>query len=349
MNNRLSNIFYTNHFAFTKIFQTLPRRLIFYDKMKLLAIHLTPFTSYASAQGVNVNQVLEKRGLSRVFDKPDNFITIEDFHHILNTIKSSLKNKKLGIRAGTFCKLSSLGVVHHISLVCITMREALYYLKDFIDKTLPIMTLDIKQANDSTQIELNLENRNASVKEMLLECYLTIIAREIQLMSIQPFTIEIYLPSDNLTPYSNRYILEFPIIELKSTLKNYQEFHFDYLIPHYLNLINSIKDEKKLESRVKSTLLQMATPELPSLKEVADIFCTTPRTLQRALSDEGVTFREILNEVKKQISSLLLKHEPYLIKDISHILGYSETAAFVRAFYSWYGLTPSKYIQTEIS
>ncbi len=315
--------------------------------MKVLALHLTPFLSYASAQGANVNQILDEIGFQEVIDEPNCLIDVAEFYGILKVIKSSLTIDKPGLRAGNFCKLSSLGVVYQISLQCITMKEALYYLKDFISETFPSMTLEIKQTDSTTSIVLDLDDKTFGIKDMVLECYQTIIAREIKLMSVHPVDIQVYVPSNNPTSYIDRYVLTFPAVELKETINNYSRLHFDYLIPKYLGLISEIKEEQHLVGRVKSTLLQMATPELPGLKEVADIFCTTPRTLQRALAKEGVTFREILNELKKQISLLLLKHEPYLVKDISYLLGYSETAAFARAFHNWYGQTPSEYIQTE--
>ncbi|MEW7292819.1 helix-turn-helix transcriptional regulator [Aquimarina sp. 2304DJ70-9] len=320
--------------------------------MKILALHLSPFIVYASARGMNIDQIIDKKRLRKVFDKTDEYIESEDFYDVLQEIQSTLGIERLGVNTGNFCKLSSLGVVHQISLQCITMQEALYYLRDFIVMTFPIMTLEIQQTGNRTNIELDLKGETCGVKSIILECYLAIISREIQLMSVRSVDIHITIPSHNPlypygTTYVEKYILSFPAVELKAAIKRYQRLHFDYLIPQYLVLVSTIKDNRYLVGRVKTTLLQMATPELPGLNEVADIFCTTPRTLQRALAKEGMTFREILNELKKQISVLLLSHEPYMVKDISYLLGYSETAAFARAFHKWYGQTPSEYIRLK--
>ncbi len=336
----------------TKVFWKRPGELIYCDNMKIVALHLAPFIAYASARGMNIDQIIDKKGLRKVFDNTDQYIDLERFYNILKEIQSTLGIERLGVNTGNFCKLSSLGVVHQISLQCITMQEALYYLRDFIVMTFPVMTLEIQQTGNRTNIELDLKGQTCGAKSIILECYLVIISREIQLMSVRPVDIHITMPSHNPSypygiTYGEKYLLSFPAVELKAVIKRYQRLYLEYLIPQYLVLVSAIKDNRHLVGRVKTTLLQMATPELPGLKEVADIFCTTPRTLQRALAKEGTTFRKIINELKMQISVLLLRHEPYMVKDISYLLGYSETAAFVRAFHKWYGQNPSEYVQLK--
>lgn len=172
-------------------------------------------------------------------------------------------------------------------------------------------------------------------------------------MSAQPLDLTITSPYYDQTypdyfTLGEKYVLSFPITALKASLKHYPAHHFNYLIPQYLRLVSALKSEMHLIGRVKATILQMATPELPTLAEVADVFCVTPRKMQRVLAKEGLSFREILNELKKQISVLLLKHQPYKVKDISYLLGYAETASFVRAFYKWYGQTPKEYVAVNV-
>ena len=67
------------------------------------------------------------------------------------------------------------------------------------------------------------------------------------------------------------------------------------------------------------------------------------RTLQRNLSEQGTSFRQVKESVlKEQAASLLLK-DKIEIESVATCLGYSEPSAFHRAFKSWFGVTPKKF------
>ena len=85
----------------------------------------------------------------------------------------------------------------------------------------------------------------------------------------------------------------------------------------------------------------------PSIGRVAEIYGTTERTLRRRLKDEGTTYRDILENVRKEACEFELKRGTHSIADLAQSLGYSEQSAFTRAFKDWYGISPSQYIQTK--
>jgi len=66
------------------------------------------------------------------------------------------------------------------------------------------------------------------------------------------------------------------------------------------------------------------------------------RSLERHLSAEGTTFREISREMQLQASQRLLKTEAS-VSDVAKALGFSEISAFTRAFRRWSGETPSSW------
>jgi AraC-like DNA-binding protein len=76
------------------------------------------------------------------------------------------------------------------------------------------------------------------------------------------------------------------------------------------------------------------------MRSLCQVLCITPRTLQRRLEAENITFREVVEEIKKQISSLLLMHEDYSVSAISFVLGYAEPASFIHSFKKWFGHPP---------
>lgn len=79
------------------------------------------------------------------------------------------------------------------------------------------------------------------------------------------------------------------------------------------------------------------------LKTVAASLQTHPRTLGRRLSDEGQTFRAILDKVRFEVATQLLECTNMPITQIGFSLGYSEGAAFTHAFRRWAGISAQQW------
>lgn len=85
------------------------------------------------------------------------------------------------------------------------------------------------------------------------------------------------------------------------------------------------------------------TAHLPELPEVAARLAVSPATLRRRLREEGTSFQELKDTVRRDeaVSSLAEGVEP--IADLALRLGFSEDTAFHRAFRRWTGTTPGAY------
>lgn len=73
------------------------------------------------------------------------------------------------------------------------------------------------------------------------------------------------------------------------------------------------------------------------------------RSLQRALKDEGTTFREIRARVVSRRASSLLENTDMPIEQIALMLGFSQAKNFRRAFKSATGLSPSAFRETDVA
>lgn len=83
-----------------------------------------------------------------------------------------------------------------------------------------------------------------------------------------------------------------------------------------------------------------------SITAVARLMGMSERSLQRALSGEGTAFRDLLGTVRRDKSCRLLKETSQPVSAIASQLGYSEPAAFVRAFRRWFGASPAQWRKT---
>lgn len=72
----------------------------------------------------------------------------------------------------------------------------------------------------------------------------------------------------------------------------------------------------------------------------------SPRTLQRRLAGEGVSYQKLLDDERKAAAGRFVTESTLAIGEIAYLLGYSEAAPFHRAFKRWYGRTAETFRKT---
>ncbi len=77
--------------------------------------------------------------------------------------------------------------------------------------------------------------------------------------------------------------------------------------------------------------------------EVARALGMSRQTLYRRLKAEGVTFEEVLEAKRRQLAIRYLALDRSSVKAAAYKLGFSEPAAFSRAFKRWTGTSPSRF------
>ena len=73
------------------------------------------------------------------------------------------------------------------------------------------------------------------------------------------------------------------------------------------------------------------------------------RTLARQLGDLGVSFAQILDELRHDLAVRYLQDPNVSLSQIAFLLGYSELSAFSHAFRRWTGTTPGEWRTTHAS
>ena len=96
-----------------------------------------------------------------------------------------------------------------------------------------------------------------------------------------------------------------------------------------------------------SRLLWAYTPP-PSREQLADMLGISTRTLARRLKSAGTSYAELLRRVQAERAKNYLRHTSAPIAEIAERMGYSDCAAFTRAFQSWTGRTPARWRATPI-
>jgi AraC-like DNA-binding protein len=85
-------------------------------------------------------------------------------------------------------------------------------------------------------------------------------------------------------------------------------------------------------------------PLLPAgplrIEEVARALGYSRQTLYRRLRAEGTTFEQVLDTLRRRVALRLIRDEGLSVKDTAWRLGFSDPAAFSRAFKRWTGSSP---------
>jgi AraC-like DNA-binding protein len=100
-------------------------------------------------------------------------------------------------------------------------------------------------------------------------------------------------------------------------------------------------DMSQLRTRVENAISSVLPHGRVLLEDVARSLGMSERTLARKLSDEGLNFTEILQQLRRDLSVRLLERKLHVSK-IAWLLGFHEVSAFTHAFKRWTGKTPSQ-------
>jgi AraC-like DNA-binding protein len=66
-------------------------------------------------------------------------------------------------------------------------------------------------------------------------------------------------------------------------------------------------------------------------------------TLRRRLDQEGTTFSDIVDEIRKELAERYLREPSVAVSEVAFLLGFSSESAFHRAFRRWTGVAPSEF------
>ena len=95
--------------------------------------------------------------------------------------------------------------------------------------------------------------------------------------------------------------------------------------------------------QVKWVLKRLLSGSRPDVMMVAKELGMSERTLQRRITEEGTTFRQLLNETRHELVREYLGDESVEITEAAFLVGYEDPNSFYRAFRSWEGKTPAEW------
>jgi AraC-like DNA-binding protein len=117
-------------------------------------------------------------------------------------------------------------------------------------------------------------------------------------------------------------------------------YAFGVLTEHADALLKTLEGSKSVRGRVESLLMPVLHTGNASMDTVAGKLGMSRQTLFRKLKAEGVTFEKVLDELRHRMAADYLGARKVSVNETAYLVGFSEPAAFSRAFKRWTGSSP---------
>lgn len=106
-------------------------------------------------------------------------------------------------------------------------------------------------------------------------------------------------------------------------------------------LVSRVDGAQAVAAKVEAAMRALMPFADCGREQVARVADLSQRTLQRRLAEAGTSFQDLRDRVRADIALKYLRQSSLQAVQIAEILGYSEPAAFTRAFRRQHGVTPS--------
>lgn len=124
---------------------------------------------------------------------------------------------------------------------------------------------------------------------------------------------------------------------------------WSYFEPELRRRLYNLSISDPISTRLRVALTEMLPGGYFSVDDAAQKLGFSRRTLQRKLNEEGTTFQNELDNIRKILAKHYLSNTNLTGDSIAYLLGYQELNSFRRAFFNWTGMKISEYRKTQKS
>ncbi len=132
-----------------------------------------------------------------------------------------------------------------------------------------------------------------------------------------------------------RSVLSRPIKQNSQSLKRFMKNPF-------LELFTSHREDDSWATRIKNAI-GSDLKTIPPFIEIAARLNIHPKKLNRLLTDEGVSYMAIKNQLRRDTAIYYLSKRHLSVEEIAFETGFSEASSLIKAFKKWTGVTPYTY------
>ena len=316
-------------------------------------------TQFAVSQGADQETLLARAGITLdVLQDQDSRVPLENYITLMRAAKDLTNDPAFGLHSGQANDFAQISIVGLIMLSAETMLDAFTQLNRFIrlvievdcegdrfklerdDKVIWLVDLrrnpnDFLELTESAFSRLVAGGRSIGPATLVKEVHVTHAAPPYRAEYDRVFQVPVKFEAER-----NALALDYAWLTAKVALQ--PRYAFGILSEHAEKLLKNLEDSKTSRGRVESLLMPLLHTGDVSMDKIAETMAMSRQTLFRKLKDEGTTFEKVLDGLRHRLALHYLNGKKVSISETAYLVGFSEAAAFSRAFKRWTGKSPSE-------
>ena len=318
---------------------------------------------HARAAEIDLEVQLQEAGLTRAqIENQRAPIKVRDQIKFLNLVASAMDDDFLGFHLAQECDLREIGLLYYVlassELLIDALQRAVRYstiVNEGVSQTcidngkyvgLSFDYVGVSRHEDRHQIEFWI---TALIRTCRQLTGFRVVPERVRLVHHRTTKAELAeLFGDNIEFAAPVDDIVFPVSIRDSRIVSAD--------PYLNNLLISYCDEalahrNRRRGSFQSAVENAIAPLLPHGKataaDVARQLGLSQRTFARRLSSEGLTFSELLENLRSNLASRYLVEGDMGVSEVAWLLGYREVGSFSHAFRRWTGKTPRQVLRSE--
>jgi AraC-like DNA-binding protein len=313
----------------------------------------------AVARGADREALLDAAGIGPAdLDEHDRRLPLDRYRALIGSAKRLLGDPAFALHYGETVDLSEVSVVGLIGLASETMVEAFRQLQRYARLMVDVDTggrerFELVRRGDDLWL---VDNRlNAADFPEQTEIAFAQMVAGCRAFGVDPFALEVRLSHPD-PGYRDEYerVLRAPVtfqagensmrleqLFLHHPIAVQPRYVFGILSEHAEGLLKQLQDRQTARGRVEALLMPRLHTGDIGIERIAAAMGVSRQTLYRRLRQEGVTFGRLLDALRHRLALDYLGAGKVSINEVAYLVGFSDPAAFSRAFKRWTGSSPS--------
>ncbi len=319
---------------------------------------------FAASKGASREALAERSGIDLArLDDADGRVPLDAYVGLMRAAKSLTGDPALALRFGEAVEMSSFSVLAFLAPASGSLAEGLAQLNRYarllievdasggdrfrLDRRKGKVWLVDARPNPNDFPELT-ESTFARMVSAARRCGMPAVGAEVHVSHVAPahvaeyervFQVPVRFDSGWNAIGADEAMLALPAVPEPGYAAAVMREHAEALL-------DSLDRSKSLRGRVENLLAPMLAQGTIRIDAVAREMGLSRQTLYRKLRAEDVTFEQLLDELRHRLAVEYLRDRNLPVSEAAHLLGFSDRAAFSRAFKRWTGSSPGAMRET---
>ncbi|ARO54925.1 AraC family transcriptional regulator [Methylorubrum zatmanii] len=310
----------------------------------------------AAASGIDVQPCLSRAGLSeRQIKNRHARIGATNQAALVGLLAEALEDDLFGFHLGQSFELGEIGLLYYVMASAPTLRDALCRAERYAAITNEGIAPIYSQSGEVRVSYVGMAPHAARHQVEFWMTGLIRVAQQLTSLRLSPIHLTLCHPRHAGAREIEAFLgcaiafdalvdeVQFPSAAGNAVLTGADPYLHDLLLGYSEEaLAHRVRLAESLRTRVENAVMPLLPHGRPRISEIARALGTSQRTLSRRLTEEGLSFENVLEEMRRDLALRYLRDTRLSISRIAWLLGFREATAFTHAFRRWTGRSPTE-------